>query len=86
MVTTKTHRINQLIAVCVKKEMTPKHNGFCDYIVRVCATYYAVEKRTAKKYVHVLIESFRFDKWKSLIQNNNFLSEEEKAEWIRKHL
>lgn len=75
--------INQLVAVCVKKNCTPKKTGFCDLILRLCATYYGYERRTAKKYVDILIQSFNFDRWKTLVQQNTFLKEEEKNEWTK---
>lgn len=82
----KQFRVAQLIAVCVKRNITPKNNnGFCDYILRVAATYYACEKRVGRNYVNVLIQAFKFDKWKSLVIHNEFLNEEEKKQWINTH-
>ena len=74
-----------MVAVCVKKDLTPKKTGFCDFILRMCATYYSYEKRTAKKYVDILIQSFRFNRWLSLIKNNTYLKKEEQEKWITEH-
>ena len=78
----KEQRIRQLVAVCVKKNLTPKQTAFCDFILRVTASYYGFTKRTAKQYVDILIRAYRFDVWKSLVQNNIHLEEEEKTKWI----
>jgi len=78
----KEERIRQLVAVCVKKSLTPKKTAFCDFILQVTAAYYGFSKRTAKQYVDILIRAYRFDRWKSLVDNNILLKEEEKNRWI----
>lgn len=83
--TSKQFHIAQLIAICVKKDLTPKKIGFSDYIYRLCATYWVYERRTARKYVDILIQAFTFDKWKGLVKANTFLKEEEREAWIQKH-
>lgn len=78
----KEQRIRQLVAVCVKKGLTPKKTMFCNFILQVTASYYGFSKRTAKQYVDILIRAYHFDHWKSLVENNIHLKEEEKTEWI----
>ena len=83
---TKSGRILQLVAVCVKKELTPSQTGFADFIIRLSASYFQCDKRTSRSYIDTLIQAFRFDKWKSLVQQNLYLSEEEKVGWMTRHL
>lgn len=80
----KEQRIRQLVAVCVKKSLTPKKTAFCNFILQVTASYYGFSKRTAKQYVDILIRAFRFDRWKSLVENNVHLEKEEKKQWMGK--
>lgn len=82
----KQFKIAQLVAICVKKGMTPKKNGFCDFILNITASYWGFEKRTAKKYVDILIRSFQGDKWQYIVKDNLFLKEEEREEWMNIHL
>ena len=76
-------RISQLVAVCVKKQKNPSKVGFADFIHQLCAAYYGVDKRTRREYVDTLIQSWRFEKWKTLVQSNTYLSMEEKNEWMK---
>lgn len=82
----KEQRIRQLVAVCVKKSLTPKKTAFCDFILRVTAAYYSFSKRTAKQYVDILIRAYHFDRWKSLVENNIHLEKEEQNKWINSPL
>jgi len=81
--TEKQFHISQLVATCIKKGYNPTKIGFSDFVYRLCATYFGYEKRTTKNYIDVLIQSFRFDKWKSLVASNGFLSEDEKQQWMK---
>jgi len=79
----KEQRLRQLVAVCVKKGLNPKKTMFCNYILQVTAVYYQFSKRTAKQYVDILIRAWHFDKWKSMVENNEYLEKEEQNEWIK---
>jgi len=82
----KSNRVNQLVAVCVKKDLTPSKTGFADFLIKLCATYFSCDKRTSRAYIDTLIQAFRFDKWKTLVSSNLFLSEEERKEWMIRQL
>lgn len=81
----KEFHVFQLVAACVRKECTPRKVGFADYILRLCAAYFQYERRTARQYVDILIQSFRHDRWKGLVETNVFLKEKERQEWILTH-
>jgi hypothetical protein len=76
-------RLSQLVAVCVKKQKTPSKVGFADFIHQLCASYYGVDKRTRREYLDTLIQSWNFEKWRTLVQSNGYLSKEEKEAWTR---
>jgi hypothetical protein len=78
----KQERITTLVAVCVKNKVTPQKTAFADFIIRACASLYAFEKRTSRAYVDVLIQSWRFDRWKSYVMQNVNLSMEEQQAWM----
>jgi hypothetical protein len=82
----KDQRLNQLIALCVRNNLTPNKTPFCDFIIRACASIYGYEKRTAKSYVDILISAYRFNRWQNYVQFNPHLTDGEKQAWINLHL
>jgi hypothetical protein len=81
----KEQRVHQIVALCVKKGKHPYKTAFCDFVIRACAALYNYDKRTAKTYVNILIGAWYFDKWRTLVQNNLRLTEEERQQWINSH-
>jgi hypothetical protein len=81
----RMNRIDYLIAVCVKNNITPNHNAFADLIIRTSESRFGVRRDTSKSYVDTLINAWRDDKWKYRVQNNPYLTEQEKKEWMGKH-
>lgn len=78
--------INQLVALCVKNRRNPSKIGFADFIIWVCHKRFAYRWRVAHDYIDVLLEIWRIDKWKSKVDESQYLSDEEKlawAEWVR---
>ena len=77
-------RIEQLLAIMVKNEITPRRIAFTDIVIRVSAMKFAVFLETAKEYAQVLIDAWRADKWESMVKENGYLTSEEKEKWFRK--
>lgn len=85
MTSDKEFHVRQLVAACVRKECTPLKIGFADLVFRLCAAYFQYSRRSARQYVDILIQSFRHDRWKGLVEANIFLDEEEREQWILTH-
>jgi len=77
-------RIEQLLAIMVKNNITPLKNTFTDIIIRVSASRFGASRKTAKGYSQVLIDSWRMDKWKRMVKENGYLKREEKENWFKK--
>ena len=77
-------RIEQLLAIMVKNNITPLKNTFTDIIIRVSASRFGVSRKTAKGYSQVLIDSWRMDKWERMVKENGYLRREEKENWFKK--
>ena len=80
----KEDRVQQLIAICVKNDKTPKKVGFADFIYGVSAVRFLLSHKTVKEYIQVLVDAWRQDKWKHLVKSNDYLSREEKETWLTK--
>lgn len=82
----RTYRLKQLVAASVKTNKTPNTTPtFADWIYQLTATYFGITRRSGRGYLQLLIDSWRFDKWNTLVKNNPFLTKDEKQEWIDKH-
>jgi hypothetical protein len=85
MVSSSEHT-SKIVAVCVKRNITPNKTGFADFLFRLSAAYYQNDRRTTKKYIDTLIQAYHFDRWRTLVEQTCFLTQEEKNLWIREHL
>jgi len=81
----REERIHQLIALCVKNNLTPLKNAFAGFLQNVCISRFGIEKRTARNYIDSLIAGWRLDRWKQMLQENPYLTMEEKTTWITQH-
>lgn len=80
----KDENLLKLVALCVKNHKTPAGNAFADVIINICTGKFGYNKRTARTYVESLLSSWRLDKWRSRIQNNPYLTEEDSL-WMLQH-
>ena len=78
--------IDYLVAMCVKANKTPANISFADFVIKKCSFKFGYDKYRAKSFINTLINAWRDDKWKNYVKNNPYLTEEEKAEWIQKHV
>lgn len=78
-------RLRQLVAYCVKLNLTPSKTGFADFIIHKSSTF-GVSVGTSKGYITTLVEAWHHNQWKSYIENNNYLTKEEQTKWIQTHL
>jgi hypothetical protein len=77
--------IDYLVAVAVKAGKTPSKVGFADFIINKCSSKFGYDKYRAKSFIDTLINAWNDDKWKTYVQNNPYLTEQEKAEWTEKY-
>lgn len=78
-------RIDQLVTLCIKKNITPNKNTFAGFIQIASISRFAVSKHTATDYANTLVKAWNSDRWKRLARKGFYLSLEEKTEWITKH-
>ena len=82
----KTYRLKQLVAASVKTGKNPNSSpSFADWIYQLTATYFGITRRSGRGYVRLLIDSWHYDKWMTLVKANPFLMPQEKEEWTSKH-
>ena len=77
-------RLRQVVAECVKRGLTPQKVGFADFVLRKSSDF-GLTPTTTRGYVATLIEAWNHNRWKSYIQHNDYLTEEEKEKWIQEH-
>ena len=84
--TLKNQRVEVLVALCVKNNKTPRQPAFADKIKQYCSGYLDVtDKRTVRGYIDILINAWNLDNWKTRVENNLRLNEEERKSWISSH-
>lgn len=77
--------VNYLIGVCVKNGVTPQKVTFANFIRKVCASKFSMDKYKAKSYIDTLISAWQFDKWKGYVEESPYLTLEEKERWLKTH-
>lgn len=78
-------RLDVLVALLVKNNLSPNKITFCDFILRASATNFGVRKETAKGYIDTLISCWNWDKLKEWVQENPHLTLNEKERWFKEH-
>jgi hypothetical protein len=78
-------RVDQLIALCIRNNLTPANSAFVEYIRKACATRFGLEKNKAKPFVEILVSAWRGDKWKYHVHQSSYLTKEEIDQWIKTH-
>jgi hypothetical protein len=77
--------IDYLIAVCVKADKNPLKPDFADFIIKKCSSKFGYDRYKARSFIDSLLNAWRDDRWKSYIENNPYLTNKEKEEWMKKH-
>jgi hypothetical protein len=83
--TERRDRIAQIVALCVKNNITPNNAAFADFVIRVSEARFGVRRETSKSYIAAILSAWRYDKWKTILQENVYLQEAEKQKWIQTH-
>ena len=84
--TLKNQRVEVLIALCVKNDKHPGKPAFADKVTQFCSGYLDVtDRRTIRGYIDILINAWNLDNWKTRVENNLRLTEEERKFWISSH-
>jgi hypothetical protein len=79
-------KISQIIAICVKNNATPSNkNAFADLICKICAQRFGYDKKVSRGYIQIINTTWRTDKWKRYVENNQYLSKGEIDKWITSH-
>ena len=78
-------RIYRLIALCVKNGVTPSKTSFADFILTTASALFTVSHKTSRGYIDTLIQIWNYDKWKTFVKNNDYLTKEEKEKWMSTH-
>lgn len=81
----KLDRIDQVIALCVKNNMTPDKNPFAGFVIKICSIRFGLDESTARSYIRTIISAWRGDRWKYNIKQNAYLTKEETEKWIQNH-
>jgi hypothetical protein len=77
--------INYLVAVCVKNGVTPFDVRFAGFIQKACAAKFGYDRQKAKSFIDALISAWRFDRWRSFVEESPYLTSGEKMVWMEKH-
>jgi|SRR5208283_3916087 len=80
----RADRINQLIAICIRRGRNPNGNAFADFIHKVCWKVFGCRWRVAQEYIDVLLGLWHVDKWKSKVADNLYLTDVEKLAWLER--
>jgi hypothetical protein len=81
----RKNRLDILVALLAKNNLTPNDNTFCDFILRASARNFGVTKETARGYIDTLISCWNWDKLKGWVKENPNLTPEEKERWLEQH-
>lgn len=82
--TSRDDRISQLVALCVKNDLTPRKNAFAGKIRDWSSMRFGCSERTAKDYATTINNAWTGDRWKNFVAESEYLTEEEKQAWIAK--
>ena len=74
-------RIQKLIALLVKADITPNSMKFADFVHGKVATTFGFTKETGREYLDSILAAWRQDRWNGLIEKNPFLTKQEKEAW-----
>jgi len=74
-------RLRQIVSQAVKLDKKPTDTGFADFVLGSIACF-GLSPACARGYIETLLQAYRHDKWKSYLQNNTYLTEEEKQKWL----
>jgi len=78
-------RLRKIVAFLVKKNITPQKVGFADHVTNFIASNFGLRPTTAKEYIKTLIHAWNYNKWLSYVKHNDYLTEGEIEDWIKKH-
>jgi len=78
----RLNRLRQLVAICIKKGLTPSSVGFADLVLNYSCSEFGVSMSTAKDYLKTLVGAWRYNKWKSYVKHNHYLTKEEQKRWL----
>jgi len=80
----KLDAIKRLIAYLVSEEIYPEKPAFADKVKAWLITNYGFSRRTINEYMEVLRVAYAQDKWKSLVENNEYITEEAMAKFQKR--
>lgn len=75
--------MRQIVAELIRRDITPNSNNFADVVRSLCAGF-GLRTATTRDYVQTLINAFKYLKWKPFVENNDYLTPEEKQAWLKK--
>jgi hypothetical protein len=78
-------RIHKLIALCVKNNLTPDKPGWGDRVRWLCLSQFGLAKRAARDLAATVYGAWRGDHWKCMVQQNEYLTEDQKQKWLNEH-
>lgn len=79
-------RIQQIIALCIKNDITPSQSTCSGFVRKICSARFALGKDTARSYTETVFSAWKADHWKFLVTGNPYLTEEEIEKWPKTHL
>lgn len=80
-ISSRLDRLRQIVAECIKRDLTPKRTGFADFVIRK-ASELGLRPQTAREYIITLGKAYYHNKWRSYVRYNDYLSKEEQDRWI----
>jgi len=81
-ISARLDRLRQIVAECIKRDLTPNKIGFADFINRKVAEF-GLRPQTAREYCVTLGRAWDYNKWISYVRHNDYLSREEQERWIK---
>lgn len=77
-------RLRKIVAECIHRGFIPSKVGWADLVNRVGSSF-GVTPLTIQGYIKTLADSYSYNQWLSYVQNNDYLTKEEREAWIKTH-
>ena len=76
-------RLRQLVATCIKAGRLPgqRRAGLADFVLNAAATL-GLTPQTCRAYLRTLIHAWNHDRWRSYVENNPYLTEEQRETFL----
>jgi hypothetical protein len=81
----RTYRLEILVALAVKNNQTPTRNTFVGFTHRVLTSKFQSSPQVMRNDTQTLVSAWSADHWRSLIQDNPYLTSEEVTAWTQNH-